>query len=562
MQAEAGGGEVLYGLDKELAEKAAAKYDANADFACRMWIEAVTGEKLGESTLQEELKNGLVLCNLINCIKPGLVGKPSTSKMPFKQMENISMYLDGCTKLGGATAPHARPLPQDPHPPTNTLPPPFHPLAPPTPPPVAPLLLTRLPLRSRVAVPSYSSFQTVALYENKDMIAVINNIQALGSAAQKAGYQGPVLGAKIATAAPREFDEATLRKGSTMQTFLGKGSQGHASQAGMGVGNGAEIVKCNTVASATPSKACLGSSGCASQAGMVDTSRNIVRDAGTGGGRSSGAVPSAAPTGLMAGSTGMANQSNMCRKGPASQGTGGAVFSRFEDKADESGGVNYGLDADLAAKAAAKYDMGLEAEVRAWIEGVTGEKLGECTLQEELKNGIVLCSLINGIWPGMCPKPSTSKMPFKQMENISNYLAATTQVGVKENELFQTVALFENKDMMAVLINIQSLGRQAQAAGYQGPALGAKLATANKRNFTEEQLAAGLNTATFLGKGSHGGATQSGMIDRSKEINRTGHVSGIGHLGSADPTFLGTGSHGGATQAGMHSHKEIVQRMG
>ena len=151
MQAEAGGGEVLYGLDKELAEKAAAKYDANADFACRMWIEAVTGEKLGESTLQEELKNGLVLCNLINCIKPGLVGKPSTSKMPFKQMENISMYLDGCTKLGGATAPHARPLPQDPHPPTNTLPPPFHPLAR-----LELLPLTKPITRSRAGTPSAS----------------------------------------------------------------------------------------------------------------------------------------------------------------------------------------------------------------------------------------------------------------------------------------------------------------------------------------------------------------------------------------------------------------------
>ena len=31
-----------------------------------------------------------------------------------------------------------------------------------------------------------------------------------------------------------------------------------------------------------------------------------------------------------------------------------------------------------------------------------------------------------------------------------------------------------------------------QAIGYQGPTLGAKLASANRRSFTEEQLAAGL----------------------------------------------------------------------
>ena len=64
-------GNVLYGLDKELAEKAAAKYDTGLEGECRAWIENVTGDKLGECSLQEELKNGVVLCNLINTIKPG-----------------------------------------------------------------------------------------------------------------------------------------------------------------------------------------------------------------------------------------------------------------------------------------------------------------------------------------------------------------------------------------------------------------------------------------------------------------------------------------------------------
>mgnify|MGYP002854701283 CR=1 FL=1 len=36
-------------------------------------------------SLQQELKNGIVLCQLINSIKPGACGKPSTAKMPFKQ---------------------------------------------------------------------------------------------------------------------------------------------------------------------------------------------------------------------------------------------------------------------------------------------------------------------------------------------------------------------------------------------------------------------------------------------------------------------------------------------
>ena len=45
-----------------------------------------------------------------------------------------------------------------------------------------------------------------------------------------------------------------------------------------------------------------------------------------------------------------------------------------------------------------------------------------------------------------------------------------------------------------------------QAIGFQGPTLGAKLASANRRDFTEEQLAAGMYTQTFLGAGSAQGA--------------------------------------------------------
>jgi len=119
---------------------------------------------------------------------------------------------------------------------------------------------------------------------------------------------------------------------------------------------------------------------------------------------------------------------------------------------------------------------------------------------------VVLCNLINTIKPGEIKKVSTSAMPFKQMENISLYLEACRSMGVTDYDLFQTVALFENKDMLAVLTNLQSLGRVAQAIGFQGPTLGAKLASANRRDFTEEQLAAGMYTQTFLGAGSAQGA--------------------------------------------------------
>ena len=56
----------------------------DAEREAREWIEAVTGEHLA-GTLQEALASGVVLCRLLNVLKPGAVKKPSTKKMPFMQ---------------------------------------------------------------------------------------------------------------------------------------------------------------------------------------------------------------------------------------------------------------------------------------------------------------------------------------------------------------------------------------------------------------------------------------------------------------------------------------------
>ena len=81
-------------------------------------------------------------------------------------------------------------------------------------------------------------------------------------------------------------------------------------------------------------------------------------------------------------------------------------------------------------------------------------------------------------------------MPFKQMENVSNYVEACSALGVPAQDLFQTVDLFEGKDLRAVVRNIHSLGRVAQTVeAFQGPHLGAKLASRNERQFSEQQLA-------------------------------------------------------------------------
>ena len=84
------------------------------------------------------------------------------------------------------------------------------------------------------------------------------------------------------------------------------------------------------------------------------------------------------------------------------------------------------------------------------------------SLQETLKTGEVLCRLVNTLKPGSVKKIGSGSMPFKQMENISQYVSACSALGVPAFETFQTVDLYENKNMMAVVINLHALGRAAQ----------------------------------------------------------------------------------------------------
>lgn len=58
------------------------------------WIREITGEQINVSgdmeNFYEVLKDGVLLCKLINCVKAGSVKKVNESKMAFKCMENIN----------------------------------------------------------------------------------------------------------------------------------------------------------------------------------------------------------------------------------------------------------------------------------------------------------------------------------------------------------------------------------------------------------------------------------------------------------------------------------------
>lgn len=94
----------------------------------------MTGEKF-KGSFHDSLKSGVLLCRLVNKVKPGSVpeNRISLSNMPFNQRENVAAYLDACRRLGVREA---------------------------------------------------DMFVTADLFEGNNLVAVVNNLYALGGVAQ------------------------------------------------------------------------------------------------------------------------------------------------------------------------------------------------------------------------------------------------------------------------------------------------------------------------------------------------------------------------------------------
>lgn len=70
------------------------KYSDELAQECLEWVREITGEAINVSgdmdNFYETLKDGVLLCKLVNTLKPGTVKKINESKMAFKCMENIN----------------------------------------------------------------------------------------------------------------------------------------------------------------------------------------------------------------------------------------------------------------------------------------------------------------------------------------------------------------------------------------------------------------------------------------------------------------------------------------
>lgn len=68
----------------------AGKREPEQELQARQWIEAVTGERFPPVAYEEALRDGIILCKLMNRLAPGIITKINTSGGDYKMMDNIN----------------------------------------------------------------------------------------------------------------------------------------------------------------------------------------------------------------------------------------------------------------------------------------------------------------------------------------------------------------------------------------------------------------------------------------------------------------------------------------
>ncbi|CAI4778350.1 BCN_G0052220.mRNA.1.CDS.1 [Saccharomyces cerevisiae] len=155
----------------------------------------------------------------------------------------------------------------------------------------------------------------------------------------------------------------------------------------------------------------------------------------------------------------------------------------YDKKADVTS-----LDEDLRQLRESKFSPEAIQNIKIWVyKSVLKEIAPPGDLLECLKDGTVLCKLANILYEADTGEANhiswkSSKMSFVQMDQISQFLSFSRKYGVPEDELFQTIDLFEKKDPAIVFQTLKSLSRYANKKHPDRfPVLGPQLSTKKPR---------------------------------------------------------------------------------
>ncbi|KAG6934243.1 calponin 3, partial [Chelydra serpentina] len=213
-------------------------------------------------------------------------------------------------------------------------------------------------------------------------------------------------------------------------------------------------------------------------------------------------------------------------------------------------GPSYGLSAEVKNKIALKYDAQAEEDLRNWIEEVTGLSVG-ANFQLGLKDGIILCELINKLQPGSVKKINQSELNWHQLENIGNFIKAIQVYGMKPHDIFEANDLFENGNMTQVQTSLVALAGLAKTKGFHTTIdIGVKYAEKQARSFDAGKLKAG-QSVIGLQMGTNKCASQAGMTAYGTRRHLYDPKMQTDKPFDQTTISLQMGTNKGASQAGM-----------
>uniref|UniRef100_A0A915DR79 Calponin-homology (CH) domain-containing protein n=1 Tax=Ditylenchus dipsaci TaxID=166011 RepID=A0A915DR79_9BILA len=133
-----------------------------------------------------------------------------------------------------------------------------------------------------------------------------------------------------------------------------------------------------------------------------------------------------------------------------------------------------GVGAEILDKQASKFNETEANYLLEWIKDVTKEDFdangSKTNFMEQLKDGQLLCRLLNAVEPKTIKKIMKPISNFNCMENINQFCACARQkFGVIVEETFQSVDLFEGRDLFSVCVTLQSLARKIEKSHNIAP---------------------------------------------------------------------------------------------
>ncbi|CAH2311431.1 calponin-3 [Pelobates cultripes] len=213
-------------------------------------------------------------------------------------------------------------------------------------------------------------------------------------------------------------------------------------------------------------------------------------------------------------------------------------------------GPAYGLSAEVKNKIALKYDPQVEEDLRLWIEEVTGMSIGD-NFQLGLRDGKILCNLINILHPGAVRKINEAKLNWHNLENIGNFIKAIQEYGMKPHDIFEANDLFENGNMTQVQTSLVALAGLAKTKGFHTTVdIGVKYAEKQKRQFDDNKLKAG-QSVIGLQMGTNKCASQAGMTAYGTRRHLYDPKMQTDKPYDQTTISLQMGTNKGASQAGM-----------